>query len=354
MSAPSPRPEPIPVTLLTGFLGAGKTTLLNRLLKHPALADTAVLVNEFGEIGLDHLLVEKLDDDTVLLNAGCLCCTVRGDLVRALRDLAVRVEAGKAVKRVVVETTGLADPAPILQTLMADPLVLQRYRLDGVVTLVDAAAGMATLDTQPEAVKQAAVADRLVLTKTDLSTPEQVSALRARLRALNPGAPLLNALHGEIEPEALLNCGLFDATRKHPEVTRWLDAEAWAAHDHHGHGHHHHHHDPNRHDARIHSFCLTFEEPLPRDGLFAWLEVLTTMRGESVLRVKGILNLEGEDRPVAIHGVQHLFHPPATLAAWPEGDDRRSRLVFILRDLDRSVVENGLRAFAESAKRLPA
>ncbi|MBY0333811.1 MAG: GTP-binding protein [Acetobacteraceae bacterium] len=344
------RPDPIPVTLLTGFLGAGKTTLLNRLLKHPDLADTAVLVNEFGEIGLDHLLVETLDEDTVLLNAGCLCCTVRGDLVRALRDLAVRVEGGKAIRRVVVETTGLADPAPIIQTLMADPMVLYRYRLDGVVTLVDAATGMATLDTQMEAVKQAAVADRIVLTKSDLSTPDGVSALWSRLRALNPGAPLLNALHGDVEPEALLNCGLFDATRKHPEVTRWLDAEAYAAA---AHGHHHHH-DPNRHDARIQSFCLTFDAPLPWDGLSAWLEVLAMTRGGSVLRIKGILNLVGEDRPMAIHGVQHLFHPPVRLAAWPDGDDRRSRLVFILRDLDRAVVENGLRALVESAARLPA
>ncbi|WP_431269830.1 CobW family GTP-binding protein [Dankookia sp. P2] len=340
-----PRPEPVPVTVLTGFLGSGKTTLLNKLLRHPALADTAVLINEFGEIGLDHLLVERLDGDTVLLNAGCLCCTVRGDLVKALRDLAVRIERGHAIRRVVVETTGLADPAPILQTLMSDPLVLYRYRLDGVVTLVDAATGAATLDAQVEAVKQVAVADRLVLTKTDLATPEQVSALWSRLRALNPGAPLLNALHGEIEPEALLDCGLYDATRKHPDVRRWLDAEAWAQ----GHDHHHHHHDANRHDARIHSFCLTFDQPLPWDGLATWLEVLTMTRGESVLRIKGILNLEGEDRPVAIHGVQHLFHPPVKLAAWPEGDDRRSRLVFILRDLDRATVEKGLRAFAESA-----
>jgi G3E family GTPase len=357
MSAPD-RAPPVPVTVLTGFLGSGKTTLLNRLLRHPDLTDTAVLINEFGEIGLDHLLVEKLDGDTVLLNAGCLCCTVRGDLVKALRDLAVRIEQGHTIRRVVVETTGLADPAPILQTLMSDPLVLFRYRLDGVVTLVDAATGMVTLDTQPEAVKQAAVADRLVLTKTDLATPEQVSALWARLRALNPGAPLLNALHGDIAPGELLDCGLYDATRKHPDVRRWLDAEAFAAHDthahDHGHGHHHHdhhHHDVSRHDSRIHSFCLTFDQPLPWDGLATWLEVLTMTRGENVLRIKGILNLEGQDGPIAIHGVQHLFHPPVKLAAWPEGDDRRSRIVFILRDLDRATVEKGLNAFAESARR---
>jgi G3E family GTPase len=326
----------IPVTVLTGFLGAGKTTLLNRLLRDPAMAGTAVLVNEFGEIGLDHLLIERLDGDTVLLNAGCLCCTVRGDLVRALRDL-----VGRDIRRVVVETTGLADPAPILQTLMADPLLLARYRLDGVVTLVDAVAGMATLDAQMEAVKQAAVADRLVLSKTDLASPEAVAALEARLRALNPGAPLLRA---DAPAEDLLDCGLYDPATKHPEVRRWLDAEAFA-HPH----HHHHHHDVSRHDARIHSFCLTFDEPLPWDGLATWLEVLTMTRGESVLRLKGILNLEGEERPVAIHGVQGLFHPPVTLERWPDAD-RRSRIVFILRDLDRAVVENGLRAFAESAR----
>jgi len=331
----------IPVTVITGFLGAGKTTLLNRLLKRPELADTAVLINEFGEIGLDHLMVERLDEDTVLLNAGCLCCTVRGDLVRALRGLAERAE-GRAIRRVAIETTGLADPAPILQTLMSDPIVLRAFRLDGVVTLVDAVHGEATLDAQPEAVKQAAVADRLVLTKTDLAAPEAVQALRARLAALNPGAPLLTAQHGDIAPDALLEAGPFDPAAKNPDVGRWLDEETYAAHA-------HHHHDVNRHDARIAAFCLTFDTPLHWDGIATWVEMLIMTRGESLLRIKGVLDLVGEDRPVVIHGVQHVFHPPTRLPTWPENEPRRSRLVFITRDLARETIEAGLAAFEKAA-----
>jgi G3E family GTPase len=327
--------ESTPVTVLTGFLGAGKTTVLNHLLRLPELARTAVLVNEFGEIGLDHLLVEKLDDTTVLLNAGCLCCSVRGDLVRVLREMLPRARRGD-IGRIVIETTGLADPVPILATLMSDTVAASAYRLDGIVTVVDAVNGRAHLDTQEEAVRQVAVADRIVISKGDLA---DAAPLRERVRWLNPGALVVEAAHGRVDPGFVLGAGAFDPAAKIPDVAGWLNAAAFEAVG------DHHHHDPNRHDARIGAFCVTVEQPLDWQGVAMWLEMLVASRGESLLRVKGILNLRGRDRPVAIHAVRHLMHPPVQLAAWPPGDPRTSRIVFITRDLPRGVVEDGLLAF---------
>jgi len=307
---------PIPVTVITGFLGSGKTTLLNRLLAHPDLADTAVLVNEFGEIGLDHLLVREVDENVVLLNAGCLCCTVRGDLVDTLRDLFLKRVRGEvpAFNRVAVETTGLADPAPIIHTLMTDPILGARYRFDGIVTTVDAVNGASQMDAQPEPVKQAAVADRLVLTKADIADESSLDGMRARLAQLNPAAPIFVADHGDVLPDALLDAGLFNTRDKIPDVERWLAAEAYPSPDSDDHEHDHHH-DANRHDDRIRAFCLIVDEPIAWDGFVTWIEMLLATRGENVLRVKGVLDVEGVDQPVVVHGVQHVFHPPAALPA---------------------------------------
>jgi G3E family GTPase len=340
---------PLPVSVLTGFLGSGKTTLLRYLLSRPGMANTAVIVNEFGEIGLDHLLVEKIDENAVLLNSGCLCCTVRGDLVEALRRLfkqRVKREI-PPFERVVIETTGLADPAPVLQTLMTDPLVASRYRLDGVVTTVDGILGESSLDRHLESRKQAAVAERIVITKTDLADPADIAALSARLRALNPAASILEAVEGRIEPEALFESGLYNPETDALDVERWLHEDAYQADDH-THAHHDHAHDVNRHGGGIRAFCLTYDKPLDWDRFNSWIEMLLTLYGAGLLRIKGILNVAGFDRPLVIHGVQHVFHPPAQLECWP-GDDRRSKIVFITHDLEEAMFADTLKAFNEDS-----
>jgi len=336
-----------PVNLITGFLGSGKTTLLQRLLHDPALADTAVLINEFGEVGLDHHLLERIDDTMVLLQSGCLCCTIRGELSQAIKDLQSKRERGliPAFRRLVVESTGLADPFPILSTIQADPVLKHHFRLGNVITTVDAVNGAVQLDRQPESVKQIAVADRLVLTKTDLASASTVEALMTRLRRLNPAAPLWRAAEDTLDAEALISHDLFAAGSKSAAARRRFAAEVSAE------PHAHHAHDRSRHGDSIHTFSLVFDRPLDWTMFGIWLTMLLNRHGTAVLRVKGILNVEGAATPVAVHGVQHLVHPPIHMAAWPDAD-RRSRLVFIVDGLEHAAIERSLAAFLAPASQL--
>ncbi len=348
----------LPVSVLTGFLGSGKTTVLNYLIQQPALSRTLVIVNEFGEIGLDHDLMAQSTDDVVIeMSSGCLCCTIRGNLAKTLREAPGRFARGGELwfDRVVIETTGLADPAPILHTLMNDPAVARRYRLDGVITTVDAVNGDDTLDRQIESVKQAAVADRLLLTKADLADLDVLRRLQERLRVLNPAAPQVIAENGTVDPTLLFDAGLYDPKTKSPDVQNWLKAEAYGephGHGTAGHGHTHQHNDVNRHDAHIKALCLTIDEPIRGDALEAWLEVLLLFRGANFLRIKGIINVAEFDGPFVIHGVQHVLHPPVALKQWPS-EDHRTRIVFITRDIDESVLRDSLRMFTDAGVERP-
>ena len=347
MSQPSPH-DRLPISVITGFLGAGKSTLLGKLIQHPEMDRVAVIVNEFGEVGIDHALVT----------------TVRGDLLDTLKRLVLQRKEKIIADfdRVLVETTGLADPAPILHTMMSDPFLVSRFRLDGVITVVDAANAGWQMDNHSEAIKQAAVADRLVLSKADLASAEARAATERRLAALNPAAAILPAVQGDLAPGQLFDAGLYNPATKSVDVARWLREEAYRdqaghvyhrphehGHDHghshdHEHGHDDHHHDVNRHDDRIRAFCLHYDTPLTWHRVAGALDLFAQTHGANLLRLKGLLNLAEADNPVVVHAIQHMFHPPAQLDGWPD-EDRRSRLVFIVKDLDQKTVQNIMNSY---------
>ncbi|ANK93419.1 MULTISPECIES: CobW family GTP-binding protein [Rhizobium] len=356
----------IPVTILTGFLGAGKSTLLNRILKDPDMKDAAVIINEFGDVGIDHLLVESSGDSIIELSDGCLCCTVRGELVDTLANLMDAVQTGrvKPVKRVVIETTGLADPAPVMQAIMGNPVIATNFELDGVVTVVDAVNGLQTLDNHEEARKQAAVADRLIVSKTSMAGA--TAGLEQRLRALNPRAAMMDADGMDAGSAAVLVNGLYDPATKIADVGRWLqDEDAHEAHhhnhghdhdhdgDHHHHGHRHDHshagqdpHGVNRHDASIRSFSIVEEKPIDPMALEMFIDLLRSAHGEKLLRMKAIVSVSDRpERPLVLHGVQSIFHPPVRLPAWPDPQDRRTRMVLITKDLPEAFVKDLFDAF---------
>ncbi len=348
-AAAGAEPHPLPITLLTGFLGSGKTTVLNHLVR--SLPRTAILMNEFGDVALDHQLLQRMEGPMALLSGGCVCCTISGSLSPTLKNLWMARQKGDipAFERVIIETTGIADPAPVLDNLLHDHWVRARFRLDGVVTTVDALFGSGQLDVHFEAVKQVAVADRLLLTKTDLAPADTVAALRDRLAALNPAADLITVTHGEVDPALIQNLGLWNAATRSLQATRWLQ---------------HPRYQPARagtlggkpkaaaHDARIQAFSVVLDAPLDRYGLQSALSMLVSFRAENLLRFKAIVRLQGEDRPIVLHGVQHVLYPEVQLDAWPD-DDRRSRFVFIVRDLEPEFVARLLADFTGAARSDP-
>lgn len=350
----------LPVFLLTGFLGSGKTTLLNQLVKQPELARSLIIINEFGTVSLDHLLVSHASDDTIIeLASGCLCCTIRGDLAKTLRDIHWRFsrQGERSFDRVIIETTGLAEPAPIMHTLMTDITLASKYRLQGVITTLDTLHAAATLDRHPESQKQVAVADLLLLTKTDLQaepTPE-LAQLTARLKQINPAAQIRTTQQGNLEPQALLSLDHIEPQQSTIPLRQWLNSAAFSltslsdtvpgqlaslsapsttlSQN-----------DPNRHNDHIKAHCFTLPQAITPGRLEGWLNILMQLMGSNILRVKGIVNVVGHSGPVVIHGVQHIFHPAAFLTAWPDAD-RQTRLVFITYDIERETLARTIETF---------
>jgi G3E family GTPase len=337
-----------PLSVLTGFLGSGKTTLLRRLLSEPETVKTAVLINEFGEIGLDHLLVRSVIGDAVILQNGCICCTLRTDLQQGLRDLIDGRADGKFpdFDRVVIETTGLADPAPIAQTLLLDPMLRYQTRLANIVTTVDGIHGAGQIKKHPECLRQVAIADRIVITKTDLISQETLALLRHNLLRLNPTAKLFDVNSDIFDAAGLLTEGVSDPESKLREVQHWLESSADRTHVHHRHG-------PREDDSAFHSediksFSVRVQEDIDWSAFGVWLTALLHRHGDKVLRVKGLLRVADARGPIVLHGVQHVIHPPIHLEEWPD-PDHSSRLIFVLQGIEPALLEESLLKFLRAA-----
>jgi len=338
-----------PVTLLTGFLGSGKTTLLNNLVQQADMADTLIIINEFGEISIDHLLVNHSSENIIVeMSNGCVCCTVRGDLIQTLKDVRTSMSKnGKLLfKRVIIETTGLADPMPILHTIIRHADIERYYWLDGVVTTIDTASGNNTLDHHSESVRQAAIADCLILTKNDLAPPNEKKSLIKRLQTINPTARIIHAANGDVSAAALLDFGMRDPSQRTADIDKWINQTSFqftpvTQRSVFGPNSSLRRPPASRHDDSINAFCFSIDNPVPVRLFELWLELVMMLVSPKMLRIKGIFNIKESEYPFVIHGVQHIFHAPIELDYWPT-DDRRSKVVFITQDLDREIIEGTL------------
>ena len=328
----------IPVTVITGFLGSGKTTLLSSILKKKEMQKTAVIINEFGEIGLDHALIEHTDENIVELQSGCICCTIQGDLNKTLIDLFDKMMNGKvsSFNRVLIETTGLANPVPIIHTLMSSIELIRIYSLDGVITVVDSINGEKTLDLHEESLKQLALAEKIIISKTDIVDKDEIKSLVYRIKEINPVSQIIFSKFGNIPLEEIFGLGAYDPYKKSADVKNWLAAEKYKDKK------HHHHHDVNRHNENIRAFSMMSENPVNMIAFSFFRDMITAALGANLLRMKGIVNIAGEERPAVIHGVQHIFHPVQWLETWPD-NDRRTKLVFITQNIKKEQIEDFFR-----------
>ena len=328
----------IPVTVITGFLGSGKTTLLSSILKKKEMQKTAVIINEFGEIGLDHALIEHTNKNIVELQSGCICCTIQGDLNKTLIDLFDKMMNGKvsSFNRILIETTGLANPVPIIHTLMNSIELIRIYSLDGVITVVDSINGEKTLDLHEESLKQLALAEKIIISKTDIVDKDEIKSLVFRIKEINPVSQIIFSKFGNIPLEEIFGLGAYDPYKKSADVKNWLAAEKYKDKK------HHHHHDVNRHNENIRAFSMMSENPVNMIAFSFFRDMITAALGANLLRMKGIVNIAGEERPAVIHGVQHIFHPVQWLETWPD-NDRRTKLVFITQNIKKEQIEDFFR-----------